>query len=150
MGFGFMMAICFGILLFISSFYVPNLYDVSDNALFIAKRFLQIMSVLFWIYILNTSIYFILRAGGDMKSTLLLDSTYMWTINLTSVGLATYFTDLSIMGLYTIGQITDIVKLLIAFYFVKQERWLVNLAEKEQQQELIDQLIEPNNLDLKS
>ena len=150
MGFGFMMAICFGILLFISSFYVPSLYDVSDNALFIAKRFLQIMSVLFWIYILNTSIYFILRAGGDMKSTLLLDSTYMWTINLTSVGLATYFTDLSIMGLYIIGQITDIVKLLIAFYFVKQERWLVNLAEKEQQQELIDQLIEQNNLDLKS
>lgn len=85
-----------------------------------------------------------------MKSTLLLDSTYMWTINLTSVGLATYFTDLSIMGLYIIGQITDIVKLLIAFYFVKQEKWLVNLAQKEQQQELMNQLIEPNNLDLKS
>ena len=135
LGFGVVISVVFGVLLFLSSFLVPHLYDVSTNAIWIAQTFLRIMSVLFWIYILNTTVYFILRAGGDTKSTLLLDSGYMWAVNLVCVGIATYYTNWSILGLYLVGQSTDILKMIIALRFVHKEKWLVNLADEEERLE---------------
>lgn len=141
LGFGVVLSAVFGILLFFSSFLVPYLYDVSANASWIAQNFLRIMSLLFWIYILNTTVYFILRAGGDTKSTLLLDSGYMWSVNLVAVGIATYFTNVNIITLYLIGQSTDIIKMIIALKFVHKEKWLVNLAEEESIEETIEELL---------
>lgn len=137
LGFGVMLATCFGIMLFMTSFIVPYLYDVSDNAMWIAQNFLRIMAFLFWIYVLNTTVYFILRAGGDTKSTLMMDSGYMWTVNLVCVGIATHYTDMSIIGLYLVGQSTDVIKMIIAMKFLHKEKWLINLAEKENEQELL-------------
>lgn len=137
LGFGVALAAVFGVMLFMSSYLVPVLYDVSANATWIAQNFLRIMAFLFWIYILNTTVYFILRAGGDTKSTLLLDSGYMWGVNLVCVGIATYFTNMNIIGLYLVGQSTDILKMIIALKFVHKEKWLVNLAEEETVEELL-------------
>lgn len=132
LGFGFVLSVIFGGLLFLSSFIIPHLYQVSENALWIAQNFLRIMSVLFWIYILNTTVYFILRAGGDSRSTLLIDSGYMWCVNLVVVGIATYYTNINIIGLYLIGQGTDVIKMIITMKFMHKEKWLVNLAEDDE------------------
>lgn len=140
-GFGAVLAAVFGVLLFLSSFAVPYLYDVSANATWIAQTFLRIMSFLFWIYIINTTIYFILRAGGDSKSTLIIDSGYMWCVNLVAVGFATYYTNLNIIGLYLVGQSTDVIKMVIAMKFLHKEKWLLNLAEEEKIEELMEELM---------
>ncbi|WP_240915958.1 hypothetical protein [Erysipelothrix sp. HDW6C] len=66
-----------------------------------------------------------------MRSTLMLDSGYMWCVNLVAVGLATYFTPWGIIGLYLVGQSTDIFKMMVAFRFVRKEKWLTNLAAEE-------------------
>ena len=136
LGFGIILSIVFGILLFMASFLIPHLYNVSPNAINLSQTFLRIMSVLFWIYVVNTSIYFLLRAGGDTRSTLILDSGYMWCVNLLFVGIATYYTNLPIIGLYLVGQSTDVVKMVIALKFIHKEKWLVNLAAKEKEEEL--------------
>lgn len=128
MGFSVVLSMVFGVLLFASTFVIPYIYNVSSEAMWTAQTFLRIQSPLFGIYVMNTTCYFLLRAGGDTKSTLMLDSGYMWCVNLVAVGLATYFTPLGIIGLYIVGQSTDIVKLFVAQWFVHKEKWVRNLT----------------------
>ena len=83
---------------------------------------------MFWNYMFTCMCYFILRAGGDTKNTLLMDSGFMWTCNIPLLGLATYFTNLPIIGLYLVGQATDFIKLVISFKMVRKEKWVHNLT----------------------
>lgn len=129
MGFSMMLSALFAVLMFSSSFIVPHFYQVSPAAKEVSVSVLRIMSVMFWIYMGNTQCYFILRAGGDTRSTLFMDSGYMWTVNITIVGCFTYFTGVNIIVLYLIGQMTDIIKLIVAYSLVKKEKWVVNLTQ---------------------
>ena len=79
-----------------------------------------------------TEIYFILRAGGDTKATLLMDSCFMWLINIPLIAALAYLTDLKIYFVYIAGQLTDLVKMGIASYFFKRERWVKNLTVVEE------------------
>ena len=128
LGFSMMLSAIFATLMFTSSFIVPHFYQVSLTAKHVAANMLQIMSVMFWIYMGNTQCYFILRAGGDTRSTLFMDSGYMWLINIPVVWALAYFTNVNIIILYVIGQLTDILKLVIAYTLVRKEKWVVNLT----------------------
>ena len=114
--------------MFASSFVIPYLYNISDVSISVSTTFLRIMSVLFWVYMANTTCYFVMRAGGDTTNTFFMDSFYMWTINIPIVACIAYLTDYSIIVLYLAGQSTDIIKLLIALRMVKKERWVKNLT----------------------
>ena len=142
LGFSFILACIFGSMMFLSSFIIPNLYNVSAEANQLATNILRIMSALFWVYMFNVECYFILRAGGDTKSTLRMDSLYMWTVNLPIVGCFCYLTNLPIMALYLIGQSTDLIKLVFAYSLVKREKWVVNLTEvMHKEEEEIENLL---------
>ena len=122
------MAVVLGLMMFGSSFLVPYIFNVSSEALDIAANFLRIMSLLFWIYMFNTQCFFILRAGGDTKNTMFMDSVYMWLVNLPLVGLLTYLTDLNIYLLYIAGQMTDLLKAVFSFHLLRKEKWVNNLT----------------------
>lgn len=126
--FSMLMAVVLGLMMFGSSFLVPYIFNVSSEALDIAANFLRIMSLLFWIYMFNTQCFFILRAGGDTKNTMFMDSVYMWLVNLPLVGLLTYLTDLNIYLLYIAGQMTDLLKAVFSFHLLRKEKWVNNLT----------------------
>lgn len=128
LGFSTALAVVFGAAMFGSSFVVPNMYNVTDAAKNVAISMLRIQGCMFWNYMFTCMCYFILRAGGDTKNTLLMDSGFMWTCNIPLLGLATYFTDLPIIGLYLVGQVTDFIKLVISFKMVRKEKWVHNLT----------------------
>ena len=128
LGFSTMLSLIFGLGMFGASFVVPGLYNVSDAAREVAVTVLRIQSCMFWIYMFTCMCYFILRAGGDTKNTLLMDSVFMWTVNLPLVGLCTYLTDFPIVGLYLVGQLTDLIKLFISYKMVRKEKWVRNLT----------------------
>ncbi|MEG0177545.1 MATE family efflux transporter [Anaerorhabdus sp.] len=131
MGFSFVLSFIFASLMFVSSFYIPYLYhNVSVDALKIAEVMLRIQSVMFAIYVLNTQNYFILRAGGDTKSTLIMDSAFMWCINIPLVGILAYYSPLNAFLLYIAGQSTDLIKLCFGYWLVRKEKWLVNLTHE--------------------
>ncbi|MDD6466798.1 MAG: MATE family efflux transporter [Erysipelotrichaceae bacterium] len=130
-GFSVKLAVVFAVMMFASSFIVPQFYSVSTEAKLLARHFLQIMSVLFWIYMANTELYFILRAGGETKKTLIMDSLYMWGVNIPLVASVAYLTSCNIYTLYIIGQCTDFMKLIIAYRLVRKETWLNNLTEEK-------------------
>ena len=127
-GFSVTIAMFFATLMFISSFIVPNFYNVSIESTDVATKILVVMSIFFLIYTSNTSCYFILRAGGDTKNTFLLDSGFMWGVNITFVSILAYTTDLSIIQLYICGQLTDIIKFILAYRLVSKENWVKNIT----------------------
>lgn len=118
--------------MFGSTFIIPQLYaNVSANARMVATNFLWVQSVLFWVYMFTTECYFILRSGGDTKNTLIMDSCFMWLVNIPLVGAFTYFTSIGYLGLYLVGQATDLLKLIFAYHLITKERWVKNLTHHE-------------------
>lgn len=129
--FSVILAVFFGIAMFASQFFVPVIYpNISNDALNMAQNFLKVMACLFWIYMFNCQCYFTLRAGGDTKATLFMDSGFMWCTNLPTLFILAYFTSLPTIIVYICGQCTDILKTFFAFYMVKKEKWVKNLAIK--------------------
>ena len=122
------LAVILGILLFGLSFVVPQFYEVTETSRTTAETFLRIMGFMFWIYMSNAQCFFILRAGGDTKSTLLMDAVFMWVVNLPAVGLVTYFTNWNVFAIYIVGQSTDLLKFALAYRLLRQEKWAKNLT----------------------
>ena len=140
-GFGAILSVAFGVMMFTSSFFIPDWFQVSESAKEVTRMILRIMSAMFWIYVINTQIYFTLRAGGDTKSTFFMDSVYMWCINIPVVVLVAYGTNFPIYILYIAGQATDIIKMIIGYRMVRKEKWVVNLT-RVNETELIPSEIE--------
>lgn len=128
LGFSAVLALLLGSIMFFSSMIVPQLYDVTLVEREIASSVLRVMSVMFVIYMSTAECYFILRAGGDMKSTLIMDSVFMWVVNVPVVFMVAYFTDWPILAIYLAGQSTDFLKLMISYSLVKKEKWVKNLT----------------------
>ena len=127
--FSVILAFFFGVAMFISQFIVPLIYpSISEDALLMAQLFLKTMSCLFWIYMFDCQCYFTLRAGGDTKSTLFMDSGFMWVVNLPVLFSLAIFTNVPAIVVYVCGQLTDVIKAFFAFYMVRKEKWVKNLA----------------------
>ncbi|NCB33301.1 MAG: MATE family efflux transporter [Erysipelotrichia bacterium] len=130
-GFSLMLSLVFGAAMFGASYLVPSLYSqVSMTTKLMAQNFLRTQSVMYWIYMITTQCYFTLRSGGDMKHTLIMDSGFMWLINIPIVCYVTYCTSLSYIWIYIIGQMTDLVKMIFSYHLVSKEKWLTNLTGK--------------------
>jgi len=128
LGVSVLLAMMCSVLLFITSFIIPQLYNVSPLARTTAENFLRVMSVMFWVYMGSAQCYFTLRAGGDTTSTFIMDSGYMWLVNIPLVGLVAYFTKFNIIMLYMVGQSTDFVKLMLSYQLVVKGKWIKNLT----------------------
>jgi len=127
--FGEILSIIFGFGMFCSQYLIHFVYpNVSSEALELAKQFLRCMGLLYWIYTFNCQCYFTLRAGGDTKSTMYMDSGFMWCVNIPLVICLAYFTKIPVYEVYIIGQLTDIIKGFVSFRMVRKEKWVRNLA----------------------
>ena len=129
--FAVVLAMIFGAMMFVSSYFIPSLYDLTPHTHELASNLIRVCGLLFWIYMINTEIYFILRSGGDTKATLLMDSCFMWGINIPIIAVFAYLTNFSIYVVYIAGQLTDLLKMCISVYFFKKENWVKNLTITE-------------------
>ena len=126
--FAIFLSAIFGILMYISSYFIPNLYDLTPHTRELAANLIRVAGVLFWIYMINAENYFILRAGGDTKATFIMDSCYMWLFNIPFIAVLAYFTDYNIYIVYIAGQATDLLKMVVSSYFVRRGKWIKNLT----------------------
>lgn len=124
----FLLAIFFALLMFGSSFIFPSFYNVTEDVRGMATFFIRIYSLFYLVYTVNAQGYFILRAGGDTKHTLMMDAGYFWLVNLPTVGLAAYLTDWSVLVLFLLGQMTDFFKVFVSTTLLMRESWLKNLT----------------------
>lgn len=131
--FSTILAVFFGMMMFGASYIVPDLYDLTPHTRELATNLIRVLSVLFWIFMLNAESFFIMRAGGDTKSTFIMDSCFMWLVNIPIVASVAYLTDLNIYYVYTIAQLTDLLKMTVSFYMIRKEGWVRNLTETGQE-----------------
>jgi putative MATE family efflux protein len=128
-----MLAILMGILLFLTTMFVPQLFNVSEYSRQTAVNYSRIQALMFWIYMLSAQAFFILRAGGDTRSTMIMDSVFMWCVNIPVVAFTAYFTKLDVIGMFLAGNATDLVKVFIAYHYLRKEKWLKNLTHSHEE-----------------
>ncbi|MGN1344194.1 MAG: MATE family efflux transporter [Traorella sp.] len=130
-GFSFGVAIIFSCLMFLMNFAVPFLYSsASEKVIEISRSMICIQAFFFSFYTLYMQNYFIIRAGGDTKSTLIMDGVFMWCITIPTLMIIAYFTSLNIYIMFMIGQAIEVSKLFLSRYILKKEKWLVNLTNQ--------------------
>lgn len=117
-----------GLILFVLSFFILDLYEISDNTKWIAQNNIRINALFIPIFSFNVSIYFTLRSGGDTRSTMMMDSGYMWLIQVPVIFILARVTNLNVIMLYLIVSMLEIPKMLFAITRYRKEHWVRNLA----------------------
>ncbi len=127
--FSVFVAFIFGLLLIVGSFFIPNLYDVSESTREIVAFNIRVNGVFIPVFAFNMGLFFVIRAGGDTKSTLLMDAVFMWVVSVPmALGLA-YFTKMDVRIMFLIIQANDIPKGVFAIVRYRKGNWVRNLAE---------------------
>jgi putative MATE family efflux protein len=121
-------AIGIGVLQFAISFFVLDIYSVSEATKLAAQFNIRVNSLFVPLYTMNVTMFFIIRSGGDTVSTFLMDSGFMWVIAVpVALGLA-FFTALPITIMFLLIQGTELLKVAFAYHRFSQKRWVKNLA----------------------
>ncbi|MCF7930212.1 MAG: MATE family efflux transporter [Acholeplasmataceae bacterium] len=117
-----------GIILFALSFFMPGLYNVSDEAIHIAEFNLRVNALFIPVFSFNVALYFTLRSGGDTKSTFLMDAGFMWFVPVPISLILAYLTSLPVIYMFLIVQMLDIPKMLFGLSRYRKGHWIKNLA----------------------
>ena len=129
-GFSFCVAVIFSCFMYLVSYTVPYLYgSASLDVLAVAQKMIHVQAFCFILYTINTQNYFIVRAGGDTRSTLIMDSGFMWLFTIPVLSLIAYFTNINIYAMYLIGQSSELLKLMLSTRLLRKEKWVVNLTD---------------------
>lgn len=121
-------AIIAGMILFVLSFFILGIYDVVDTTKQIAAFNIRVNALFIPFYSFNVALYFTLRAGGDTKSTMLIDSGYMWVVPVPIAMVLAYFTQLPVTLMFLIVQSMEIPKMLFGLSRYQKGYWIKNLA----------------------
>jgi putative MATE family efflux protein len=62
------------------SFVMPLIYNVPESTRVLAASFMRVVAICLPIFAFNAGCFFILRAGGAAKTTLIFDAFYVWII----------------------------------------------------------------------
>ncbi len=128
-GFGGMVGLVCGSILFLTNFIAPYLYAVDADIMSMARRIIILMSVMFPVYYITASYFFILRAGGDSKSVLIMDAGFSWIVYIPVALFVSHVLNFSMFYIYVTIQVMDLVKLKVGHYMVSKEHWVKNLTK---------------------
>lgn len=126
--FAIFIAMVTGSLLLIVSTFIMNIYSVEQITKDIAIFCIRVNALFIPFYAYNVVMYFTLRAGGDVKSTVLMDSVFMWIIPVPISIYLAYYTKTDVTIMFLIIQSMDIVKAVFATYRYRLGYWIKNLA----------------------
>ena len=104
--------------------------NLSAEARHITNLMVALMAALMplWVYV-NTQ-FAVSRAGGDTALGMWVDGIVNLCFVLPGMFFMAFFTDFGPVAMYGIIKSSDIVKIIIAHFRLKQEKWVNNLAEK--------------------
>jgi putative MATE family efflux protein len=126
----FLSAVVVGAILFVIAPFVVGLYDISEVTYEWALITTRYNSVLIWLYSVNVAIYFTLRSGGDMRSTIYADSGFTWIVMVPLALVLVYVTDLEVTWLFLLVKGTELLKFFYSLQLLKKKRWLQNLTNE--------------------
>ena len=124
-------SVILSIFIYLLSLYVPYFYNIENDLQYCAERCIQMYAYSFIITALSCVIFFILRSGGNTLLLSLIDSVFIWLIELPLCYLLIKFSSLNLPTIYLLVLLSAIIKVLIGFIFIKRKIWLNNLIEEK-------------------
>lgn len=127
----FSVAVCIGmggIMALIAPIF-PSFYKTTAEVKQIAAVFIRISAFCMPMFAYLHATYFTIRSGGKTVITFLFDSVYLWVISVPTAYLLIHYSELSIVGIYIICQMMDLIKCLIGTIMLKKDIWIQNLIE---------------------
>ena len=106
----------------------PRIYNTTEEVRQLACYLILVCAVTMPVHSFNNATYFTLRSGGQAFVTFLFDSCYMWVVCVPLAFCLSRFTDLPIMPLYILCQLTDMAKIILGSIMLKQGKWIQNLT----------------------
>ncbi len=131
--FSVFVALISGIGLVIASPFIPNIYDISESTKQIVTFNIIVNGLFIPVYAYNVGIFFVLRSGGDTRSTLLMDALFMWVVSVPIALVMAYFTSWDVRLMFLLVQATDFPKALFATVRYKKGHWVKNLAVSDEE-----------------
>lgn len=119
-----------GAVMFLIAPLFPQIYNTEASVQLLASRFIEICALCMPIFGFINATYFTLRAGGKTGITFFFDSMFMWVFSIPVVFVMSRFTTVSIVMIFLICQLLDLIKCVIGFWLVKKGVWLKNIVKE--------------------
>lgn len=107
----------------------PNAYNTTAEIKSLGQWFIIITALFFPVQSFLNSLYFTIRSGGKTLVTFFFDSVFSWVVALPLSILLCTFSGLPVIGIFTIVQAADVIKVIIGLILVKKGLWLSNIVE---------------------
>lgn len=121
----------FAMLMAAISPFFPLLYNTTDQIRSLASGFILVAACAMPFVAYTHASYFIIRSGGNTLITVLFDSIYTWAIAVTAAYYMSRYTTLSVTWMLAVVNGLEVIKCLIAFFFVRSGIWVKNLVKKD-------------------
>ncbi len=108
----------------------PMLFNTTDSVRQLAAGLIIISAITMPLQAYIFPVYFTLRAGGKTVITFLFDSGAIWLLMIPVAFILSRVNGFSILLIFGICNMIDLVKCLIGYYFIKRRDWIQNLAMK--------------------
>ena len=118
----------FGMLTIALSGAFPHIYNTTAQVRTLAARLILISALFMPFDALANAAYFTLRSGGQTYITFLFDSGFVWVVMVPLAFVLSRFANMAILPLYLICQSTNMLKGALGVIFLKQGKWIQNLA----------------------
>lgn len=119
---------CVAAVMFLLAHQFPKLYNINAGARQLAASFIMAAALFMPQNAFLHAAYFTLRSGGKTVITFLFDSVFIWCFSVTIAYTLSRFTTLSVIAVYVMVQLGDIIKCAIGFVLVKKGVWLQNIV----------------------
>lgn len=128
LAFGVMIGIGISVIFISIAPIIASFYNVKELIKETIILLIRIKSLLLPVYVYNVCIFFILRAGGDALSTMIMDSGFLWCAGVLVSTVLSIFVEIPLVLLFTIVESCDVFKLFVATYFFRKEKWAKNMT----------------------
>lgn len=115
-------------LMFVVGGFFPGIYNTSEEIKGLATQFIAVSAIIMPFCAFSHASYFTLRSGGKTVVTFLFDSVFTWVIVVPAAYLLAHFTGLGIVSIYFLVQGTEMIKVIIGYYMVKSNVWVVQMV----------------------
>ena len=110
---------------------IPQMYNTTAAVKTLAGRLILISALCMPMVSIANCSYFVMRSGGKTGITFLFDCGFSWVVVVPLAYCLAHFTGLGIVPLYMCVQMTEFIKIVIAFFLIRSGIWVQNIVSGE-------------------
>ncbi len=122
-------SIAFCFLYILCAPFIPYLYNTTPEIRSLATNLMIVSALAMPVDAFAHASYFTLRSGGQAFITFLVDSCFMWVINVSLAYILVHFTALPIVAVFALCQFINIIKCILGGWLVHKGAWIKTIVE---------------------